>query len=187
MKSGEITVFFSSVCKSFDLMHSFHTMKSGEITAFFSSVCKSFDLMLSFHAMKSGEITVFFSSVCKVLIWCSVSTQWNQVKLRYFSPVFVKVLIWCSSFLKISHNQRSRVLLEWALFINASLVGVVLISLGLLGYVTRRSGSLSCWYEFLLRLVVVAFLNVALWSFWIIVIKYLFPVAKKLTIDPKER
>ena len=48
-------------------------------------------------------------------------------KFKVFTA-FVKVVILRSSFI-ISHNQRSRVLLEWVPFINASLGAVVLITL----------------------------------------------------------
>ena len=117
-------------------------------------------------------------------------------KFKVFTA-FVKVVILRSSFI-ISHNQRSRVLLEWVPFINASLGAVVLITLAWLGHVewksatlsfwhafppslvvlyqvitwlphvTCRNGSASFWFALPPRLVIVAVVIIAPWRFWFV-------------------
>ena len=69
------------------------------------------------------------------------------------------------SFVRISYNQKSRDLLRLIPFIKANLETVALITLVWLTQVISRYATFSFLYVFLPSLVVVVFLEVALWSF----------------------
>ena len=69
------------------------------------------------------------------------------------------------SFVRISYNQKSRVLLRLVPFSKATLVAVALITLAWLTKTIWRYATLSFLYVFPPSLVVIVFLEVGLWSF----------------------
>ena len=72
-------------------------------------------------------------------------------------------MIWRFSFVKTSHNQRSRVLWEWVPSINANLGTLTLIILAWWRHVKCMSGTFSFWYAFPPSLVVTC--QVMTWSY----------------------
>ena len=69
------------------------------------------------------------------------------------------------SFVRISYNKQSCGLLRWVPFIKATLGVVALITLAWLGHVIWRYVTISFLYVFSPSLVVIVFLEVALWRF----------------------
>ena len=65
--------------------------------------------------------------------------------VRWSLKAFAKGVIWCTSFIRISHYQRSRGLLGLVPFINANLGAVALIILAWLGHEDKE-----VWYPLIL-------------------------------------